>query len=398
MKILVIGAGIVGLATARQLAIERPGAEITVLDKEDHVAGHQTGHNSGVIHSGIYYPPGSLKAELCVRGAAMLKDFCDDKRIAHSRVGKLVVALNAAESDRLDEIQRRALANGVRDVRMIGASEITEIEPHIEGVRALHSPSTSIVDYVAVTEALGADVVARGGVLRTSSEVLGLRQEGSGVVVATTKGEFAADEVVVCGGLQSAELAVMAGDDPEPAIIPFRGEYYRIAPPHDDLVKGLVYPVPDPRYPFLGIHLTRRIDGTVDIGPNAVLALALEGYRRTDFSLRDLAGIVGTAGFGTLARTHWKTGAKEMIGSVSKRYFLAQARRYLPSLVLGDLLPAPAGVRAQAIRADGQLVDDFWISRRSRVTLIRNAPSPAATSSLAIAEHITRRVLETVPS
>ena len=398
MKIVVIGAGIVGLATARQLAIERPDAEITVLDKEDRVAAHQTGHNSGVIHSGIYYPPGSLKAQLCVRGAAMLKAFCDDKGISYRAVGKLVVALDAAEADRLDEIQRRALANGVTDVRMIGASEITDIEPHIEGVRALHSPSTSIVDFVAVTRALGEDVVARGGRMRTSTEVLGLRQDDSRVVVATDQGELTADEVVVCGGLQSAELAVMAGDDAEPAIIPFRGEYYRIAPPHDALVKGLVYPVPDPRYPFLGIHLTRRIDGTVDVGPNAVLALALEGYRRTDFSVRDLAEVVSTPGFGKLARTHWKTGAKEMVGSVSKRYFLAQARKYLPSLVLTDLLPAPAGVRAQAMRANGQLVDDFWISRRSRITLIRNAPSPAATSSLAIAEHITRQVLEGVRS
>ncbi len=398
MRIVVVGAGIVGVATARQLAIERPDAEITVVDKEPRVAGHQTGHNSGVIHAGIYYPPGSLKAQLCRRGSAMLKEFCDDKGIPYDNVGKLVVALDADEADRLDEIQRRALANGVHDVRMIGASEITDIEPHVEGVRALYSPSTAIVDFVAVTQAIADDLVARGGTVRESTQVTGFRQDQNGVAVLTGTGEIVADEVVICGGLQSAALAVMAGDDPEPAIIPFRGEYYRIAPPHDDLVRGLVYPVPDPRYPFLGIHLTRRIDGTVDIGPNAVLALALEGYRRSDISPHDLAAVVRAPAFRKLARVHWRTGAKEMVGSLSKRYFLAQARKYLPALVLSDLEPAPAGVRAQAIKNDGQLVDDFWITRRPRMTLVRNAPSPAATSSLAIAEHITRQVLEAVPS
>ncbi len=398
MRVVVIGAGIVGVATARQLAIARPDAEITVVDKESRVAGHQTGHNSGVIHAGIYYPPGSLKAQLCRRGSGLLKKFCADKGIPFENVGKLVVALDADEADRLDEIQRRALANGVHDVRMVGANEITDIEPHVKGVRAVYSPSTAIVDFVAVTQAIADDVVARGGTVRQSTVVTGFRQEANGVIVLTGSGDVVADEVVICGGLQSAELAAMAGDDPEPAIVPFRGEYYRIAAPHDDLVRGLVYPVPDPRYPFLGIHLTRRIDGTVDIGPNAVLALALEGYRRTDISAHDLAAVVRTPAFRKLARAHWRTGAREMVGSLSKRYFLAQARKYLPALVLSDLEPAPAGVRAQAIKNDGQLVDDFWITRRPRMTLVRNAPSPAATSSLAIAEHITRQVLEGVPS
>ncbi|MGS0685268.1 L-2-hydroxyglutarate oxidase [Nakamurella sp. GG22] len=398
MRIVVVGAGIVGVATARQLAIDRPDAEITVVDKEPMVAGHQTGHNSGVIHAGIYYPPGSLKAELCRRGSGLLKEFCADKGIPYQNIGKLVVALDADEADRLDEVKRRALANGVDDVRMIGASEITDIEPYVQGVRALYSPSTAIVDFVAVTQAIADDLVARGGAVRTSTPVTGFRQEEHGVVVLTGSGEIVADEVVICGGLQSARLAVLTGDDPEPAIIPFRGEYYRIAQEHAHLVKGLVYPVPDPRYPFLGIHLTRRIDGTVDIGPNAVLALALEGYQRTDVSASDLAAVLRTPAFRKLAKTHWRTGAKEMVGSVSKRYFLAQARKYLPALALSDLEPAPAGVRAQAIKNDGQLVDDFWITRRPRMTLVRNAPSPAATSSLAIAEHITRQVLEGVPS
>ncbi len=398
MRIVVVGAGIVGVATARQLAIDRPDADITVVDKEATVAGHQTGHNSGVIHAGIYYPPGSLKARLCRRGSVLLKEFCTEQGIPYTNIGKLVVALDADEAERLDEVKRRALANGVDDVRMIGASEITEIEPYVEGVRALYSPSTAIVDFVAVTRAFADDLVSRGGTVRTSTPVTGLRQEDHGVVVLTGSGEIVADEVVVCGGLQSARLAVMAGDDPEPAIIPFRGEYYRIAQEHAHLVNGLVYPVPDPRYPFLGIHLTRRIDGTVDIGPNAVLAFALEGYQRADISASDLAAVLRTPAFRKLARTHWRTGAKEMVGSVSRRYFLAQARKYLPALALTDLEPAPAGVRAQAIKNDGQLVDDFWITRRPRMTLVRNAPSPAATSSLAIAEHITRQVLEGVSS
>lgn len=398
MRIVVVGAGIVGVATARRLSIERPDAEITVIDKEARVAGHQTGHNSGVIHSGIYYPPGSLKAQLCRRGSGMLKAFCAENGIPYNNIGKLVVALDADEAERLEEIRRRALANGVDDVRMIGASEITDIEPHVEGVRALYSPSTAIVDFVAVTQAIAGDLTARGGSVRTATPVSGFRQEQHSVVVLTGSEEFVADEVVICAGLQSARLAVLAGDDPEPAIIPFRGEYYRIAPEHADLVRGLVYPVPDPRYPFLGIHLTRRIDGTVDVGPNAVLALALEGYRRTDISAGDLAEVVRNPAFRKLARTHWRTGAKETVGSISKRYFLAQARKYLPALVLSDLEPAPAGVRAQAIKNDGQLVDDFWVTRRPRITMVRNAPSPAATSSLAIAEYITRQVLDGVPS
>ena len=393
-RVVVIGGGIVGLATARQLAIERPDAQITVLEKELAVARHQTGHNSGVIHSGIYYPPGSLKAQLCRRGAALLKEFCREQDIAYDTVGKLVVALDDSELDRLAEIHRRALANGVDDVRMLDRSGIAELEPHAAGIRALHSPSTAIVDYGAVARGIVRDLRARGGQLCLGTRVTGLRGAGATSVVVTDQGEFPADEVVICGGLQSAELAVLAGDTAEPAIIPFRGEYYRMTPERSDLVRGLIYPVPDPRYPFLGIHLTRRIDGAVDVGPNAVLALALQGYRRSDFSLRDTAAVLTSPAFRHLAKVHWKTGAKEMLGSASKRYFLAQARRYLPELTLADLQPAPAGVRAQAIKNDGTLVDDFWITRRPGVTIVRNAPSPAATSSLAIAEHIAGQVLQ----
>jgi L-2-hydroxyglutarate oxidase len=393
VRIVVVGGGIVGLATARQLAIERPDAQVTVLEKELQVARHQTGHNSGVIHSGIYYTPGSLKAQLCRRGAELLKEFCQQHEIAYDNVGKLVVALDGSELDRLAEIHRRALANGVSDVRIVDRQGIGELEPNAAGIRALHSPSTAIVDFGAVARGIARDLQARGGQLRLGTRVTGLRSAGPVSAVLTDDDEFPADEVVICGGLQSAELAVLAGDAAEPAIIPFRGEYFRMAPGRSDLVRGLIYPVPDPRYPFLGIHLTRRIDGTVDVGPNAVLALALEGYRRGDVSIRDTAAVLRTPAFRHLAKAHWRTGAREVLGSASKRFFLAQARRYLPALTLADLQPAPAGVRAQAIKDDGTLVDDFWITRRSRLTLVRNAPSPAATSSLAIAEHIAGQVL-----
>ena len=388
MSVVVIGAGIVGLAVARQLLIDEPGAPVIVLDKEKRVAAHQTGHNSGVVHAGIYYPPGSLKAQLCRRGRDLLGDFCAANGIRVDPVGKLVVALNEAERDRLAEIERRALANGVSDVVMLDGPGLRRIEPEVAGVAAVHSPSTAIVDFVAVAGALAADITTRGGTVRLGSEVLDVRQGHGDVVVTTTAGEITANRVVVCGGLQSARLATLIGGDPDPQIVPFRGEYFRLTPDAADRVRGLVYPVPDPRYPFLGIHLTRRIDGGVDVGPNAVLALALEGYRRSTVSLADVRDILAWNGFRVMARQNWRMGAREMLGSLSKRYFAAQARAYLPGLRAAQLVPAPSGVRAQAIRRNGDLVDYFWITHDDRITMVRNAPSPAATSSLAIAEYI----------
>jgi len=388
MSVVVIGAGIVGLAVARQLLIDGPGEPVIVLDKEERVAAHQTGHNSGVVHAGIYYPPGSLKAQLCRRGRDLLGEFCAANGIRVDPVGKLVVALNEAERDRLAEIERRALANGVSDVVMLDGPGLRRIEPEVAGVAAVHSPSTAIVDFVAVAGALAADITTRGGTVRLGSEVLDVRQGHGDVVVTTTAGEITADRVVVCGGLQSARLATLIGGDPDPQIVPFRGEYFRLTPDAADRVRGLVYPVPDPRYPFLGIHLTRRIDGGVDVGPNAVLALALEGYRRSTVSLADVRDILAWNGFRVMARQNWRMGAREMLGSLSKRYFAAQARAYLPGLRAAQLVPAPSGVRAQAIRRNGDLVDDFWITHDDRITMVRNAPSPAATSSLAIAEYI----------
>lgn len=391
-----VGGGIVGLAVARQLRVERPDVDVVVLEKEDRLGAHQTGHNSGVIHAGIYYTPGSVKARLCRRGVELLKPFCDEHGITYRNLGKLVVATDAVEAARLDDIHGRALANGVTDVRMVERGEIAEIEPHVTGVRALLSPSTAVVDYAQVAQAYATDLRALGGEIRTGAAVTAVDRTSTETVVHTTVGEVTADHVVVCAGLQSSRVAAAVGGDDDPRIIPFRGEYYRLAAHRTGLVKGLVYPVPDPRYPFLGIHLTRRVDDTVDVGPNAVLALALEGYRRRDIDPKDIATILGWPGFLRMAKKHWRTGIHEMRGSLSRRYFAEQARRYVPELSADDLEPAAAGVRAQAVRRDGSLVDDFWITTADRVTLVRNAPSPAATSSLAIAEHVCHELLAVV--
>lgn len=391
-----MGGGIVGLAVARQLRVERPDVDVVVLEKEDRLGAHQTGHNSGVIHAGIYYTPGSVKARLCRRGVELLKPFCDEHGITYRNLGKLVVATDATEAARLDDIHGRALANGVTDVRMVDGREIAEIEPHVTGVRALFSPSTAVVDYAQVAQAYAADLRRLGGEIRTGAAVTAVDRTSTETVVHTSTGEVVADHVVVCAGLQSSRLAAAVGGDDDPRIIPFRGEYYRLADHRTGLVRGLVYPVPDPRYPFLGIHLTRRVDDTVDVGPNAVLALALEGYRRRDIDPKEVATILGWPGFLRMAKKHWRTGIHEMRGSLSRRYFAEQARRYVPDLSADDLEPAPAGVRAQAVRRDGSLVDDFWITTADRVTLVRNAPSPAATSSLAIAEHVSRELVAVV--
>jgi (S)-2-hydroxyglutarate dehydrogenase len=388
----VVGGGILGVAVAREILHRRPDTDVTLFEKEDRLAAHQTGRNSGVVHAGLYYPPGSNKAVLCRRGVGLLEQFCEEHGIRRVACGKVLVALDDAERARLDGIKERALANGVPGVRIIGPEELRELEPHVRGVAALHSPSTSIVDFAEVTRALAADAVADGARLLLGHKVVGLRTSSTDVVVtARSAGDLVSlefDRIVVCGGLQSDRLAELAGDGPDPVIMPFRGEYYALKPERRNLVNGLVYPVPDPRYPFLGVHLTPRVDGEVLIGPNAVLALAREGYTWGKISVPDLAEVIRTPAFWRFARRHWRTGIREMSGSLSKRRFVAGARAYVPELAVTDVVPCTAGIRAQALDADGGLVDDFRISIRDRVTLVRNAPSPAATSSLAIAEHI----------
>jgi (S)-2-hydroxyglutarate dehydrogenase len=396
----VVGGGIIGTAVARRLLAQQPDAVVTVLEKEDRLAAHQTGRNSGVVHAGLYYEPGSLKATLCRRGVALLREFCAEHGLPYDEVGKVLVALDGAEEQRLGAIAERARANGVPGVRVIDRGELRELEPHVAGIAALHSPTTAIVDYVAVTERLAADARAAGADIRTGFEVTGLRSAGGGVVVTSTAGEeVAVDRVVLCAGLQVDRLARLAGDDDAPRIVPFRGEYYALRPEKRALVNGLVYPVPDPRYPFLGVHLTPRFDGEVLVGPNAVLALAREGYRWRDVSPAELVAIARFPGFRRFARQHWRTGLAEMRGSLSKKAYTAAARRYVPELTVDDMVPAAAGIRAQALESDGSLVDDFRITRRGAVVAVRNAPSPAATSSLAIAEHLVDVLLtEDVPS
>lgn len=384
----VIGGGIVGLAVARELTNRFPGIGVTVFEKEDHVAAHQSGHNSGVVHAGIYYTPGSLKARLCLRGGSLLREFCQEHRIRLQELGKLVVASDDTELGGLAEIERRATENGVPGIRRVAKAEIQQIEPFVRGVGALHSPHTASVDFVAMCHALAGEITAADGTIRLGTRVRSVAEGAFGVRVTSDAGEWTFDQLIVCAGLTGDSLAAQLGGLADMRIVPFRGEYYELRPAARDRVKGMVYPVPDPRYPFLGVHLTRDVDGGVHVGPNAVLALSFEGYRRRDVSLADMRDIARWPGTSRLIRQHWRYGLKEMTDSLVKRRYLANVRRYLPQMQPGDMARSTAGVRAQAVRRDGSLVDDFVLRSTDRVMLVRNAPSPAATSSLAIAEHI----------
>lgn len=388
-RVGVVGGGILGLAVARRIGQQFPGTEVTVLEKEDRLALHQTGHNSGVVHAGLYYPPGSLKATLCRRGVGLLKEYAGEKGLPYQECGKLVIAVDASELPALEKIWERANANGVPGIRRMDAAALREVEPHAAGVAAVHSPHTAITDYVAVSHAFGEDVVKAGGTIELGFAVDGISQTASGVQVRAGHRRLDFDRLVLCAGLQSDIVARWAGDDAGPAIVPFRGEYFRLVPDRTHLCQGLIYPVPDPNYPFLGVHFTKRVDGSVDVGPNAVLAFAREGYRRGTVRPRELAAALAWPGFRRMAAKHWRMGLAEVAGSLSKRVYLRRAQAYVPEVTVRDIVPAPAGVRAQALDADGGLVDDFRISTLDRVTAVRNAPSPAATSSLAIAEHIT---------
>ena len=387
-RIAVIGAGIIGLAVARQLGIVRPGADVTVIDKEITVGAHQTSHNSGVVHAGVYYSPDTLKAILCRRGSLLLREYCADRGIVYDECGKLIIAAHDSEVEALGRIQVRAERNQVEGLRRVGREEIRELEPHANGVAGLYSPRTAITDYPAVARAFAEDILAAGGHLWLGKSVEAISSQSYGVVVRVVEEESIFDRVVICAGLQSDNVAEMAGDEEEPAIIPFRGEYYRLIASKNDLVNGLIYPIPDPNYPFLGVHFTRRVDGGVDVGPNAVLALAREGYLRSDFSPAGLLQTLRWPGFQKLARKHWKMGLSEMVGSISKHQFLNRARIYIPELQDSDVVRGGAGVRAQAVDRDGTLVEDFRIHHLGKVLAVRNAPSPGATSSLAIAEYI----------
>jgi (S)-2-hydroxyglutarate dehydrogenase len=390
----VVGAGIVGMAVARELTVRFPGIDVAVFEKEGHVAAHQSGHNSGVVHAGIYYRPGSLKALLCRRGAAMTREFCQEHDVRYRPFGKLIVASSEQELPGLARIEDRATRNQVPGVRRVPREEIAEIEPYVQGKAALYSPTTAAVDYVGMCAALARIVSAAGGNVRLSTPVTSLSETASGVQVRSAAGDFEFDYVIVCAGLNGDSFAKSLGRVGDLRIVPFRGEYYELAPQVRDRIRGMVYPVPDPRYPFLGVHLTRQTDDTVHVGPNAVLALALQGYRWSDVSLRDIALMASWPGTWQLARRHWRSGLDELAGSLSKRRYLESVRAYVPGLQLSDLRRSGSGVRAQAVRRDGSLEDDFVLQADGRVLLVRNAPSPAATASLAIAEH----VLSAMPS
>ncbi|HJS95022.1 MAG TPA: L-2-hydroxyglutarate oxidase [Solirubrobacteraceae bacterium] len=388
MRYVIVGGGILGLATARQLATGGDN-DVVVLEKERAIAGHQTSHNSGVVHAGIYYAPGSLKARLCRRGLGLLRDFCTEHDLPYDACGKVVVATTDREVEPLKRLAERAETNGVPGLRWLEQSELTTVEPNVRGVAGLHSPETAIADFAAVARAFAGQIAAAGGEVRTGAGVARVTHEAT--VELRDGSNLKADRVIVCAGLEADRLAIASGEPAEPRIVPFRGEYWQLRPERAHLVRGLIYPVPDPALPFLGVHLTRKIDGAVLLGPNAILSTARDAYERRRFDAHDVYDAITWPGTIRMLRRHWRAGVGELVRSASKRQFVREVARYVPAITPGDVLPALAGVRAQAIDRDGSLVDDFRLGVNGRVAWVRNAPSPAATSCLAIAEELLTR-------
>ena len=396
--VIIIGGGIIGLSTAMAFGKRNPRVRLLIVEKEDRIATHQTGHNSGVIHSGLYYKPGSLKARTCVEGAAAMVAFCREHAIPHEICGKVVVATREDELPALEELHRRGMANGVPNLSVLGPEQLREIEPHSTGLRALRVPGTAITDYVAVAEKYASIVAASGGTILTGAEVVGFVCRSGETVVETTKGEYSVGTVINCAGLHSDRIARLAaksaGYASDLMIVPFRGEYYEIIPERWGLVKGLIYPVPNPKFPFLGVHFTRRVRGGVEAGPNAVLALRREGYRKTDFRFSEAMATVTFPGFWRMARKYWQEGIQEYYRSLSKKAFVRALQRLLPELGNADLRPGGSGVRAQALDRSGKLLDDFQIIRSDGMIHVLNVPSPAATASLIIGQRIVEMVSE----
>ncbi len=395
-NVTIVGGGIVGLAVALEITRRFPSVRLLLLEKEDHVGRHQSGHNSGVIHSGIYYKPGSLKAKLCVAGAAAMVEFCREHGIPHQICGKVIVATEEEEFPRLEELWRRGIANGLTGLKSIGPEELREIEPNATGLRAIVVPSTGITNYAAVCDKYAELITAQGGTILTSHAVCGLKRTANEIVVETNHGAFSTASLINCAGLFSDRISRMAGDDPQVMIVPFRGEYYDLLPERASLVRGLIYPVPDPRFPFLGVHFTRRVNGTVDAGPNAVLAFRREGYRRTDFNLRDLASSLSFPGFWRMGAKNWRSGLDEFHRSFSKAAFVRALQRLVPAIQSTDLVPGGAGVRAQAVTREGALVDDFKFVPSDRMLHVLNVPSPAATASIVIGRSIVETAANTL--
>ncbi|MEO8571883.1 MAG: L-2-hydroxyglutarate oxidase [Chloroflexota bacterium] len=392
----IVGGGIVGLATALRLLEARPDLRLAIVEKESAVATHQSGHNSGVLHAGLYYAPGSLKARLCREGKTAIEAYAATRDIPVRHPGKLVVALTEDELPRLADLRERATANGVEGLEEIGPERMRELEPEVAGIRALWSPRTGIIDFNAVARAYAADLGAQGVAIHLGREVTAIEQRPGSVVLKTTAGDLAADHVIACAGLHADRVSAMTGEaGPDvPRIVPFRGDYYTLRPDARAFVTRLIYPVPDPRFPFLGVHFTPRHDGAVWAGPNAVLALAREGYKRTDIDLHDLVSTLTYRGFQRLALKHWRMGAAEMWRDVSRRAYVTEMQRYLPAIRGEDVRFGPSGVRAQAVARDGSMVDDFSLGGSGRILHVRNAPSPAATASLAIGRVLAETAIE----
>jgi len=390
--IAIIGGGIVGLSVGMQAVEQFPHLKLLILEKENGVAQHQTGHNSGVIHSGVYYKPGSLKAKLCVEGAREMVEFCARHGIPHEVCGKIIVATSADEAARLDGLSERGKTNGLEGLELLGREAMCEIEPHVAGIRALKVPSTGITSYAQVAQKYADLATARGAELKTSAGVVGFRNSSAEIAIQTRAGDWAARYVINCAGLYSDQVARLAGHDPEVQVVPFRGEYYDLVPERASLVRNLIYPVPDPRFPFLGVHFTRRITGTVDAGPNAVLALRREGYKRTDFDLGEAMATFMYGGFRKMAWRQWRYGLAEYRRSLQKSAFVRSLQQLVPEVRAGDLVPGGSGVRAQALAPDGNLVDDFRFVPRDLFLHVLNVPSPAATASLPIGREILKMV------
>ena len=395
VDVAIVGAGIVGLATAMALAQRRPDLSVTVLEKEDRVAAHQTGNNSGVIHAGLYYKPGSLKAQMAAEGARRMVEFCQEHDLPYELCGKVVVATTEAELPRLEELYRRGTANGVPGLEKISSEQIHNYEPHATGIAGLWSPNTGIVDYKAVCAKYAEIVRAGGGEIRLNTKVIGIEQPPGELVVQTTQGDVRARALVNCGGLQSDLIAKMTGSTQGVRIVPFRGEYYELTPQAQKLVRGLIYPVPDPRFPFLGVHFTKKIYGAVEAGPNAVLAFGREAYKKTDFNLGYVLGLLAFPGFWVMGAKYWRMGFGEMYRSWNKKAFVKALQVLLPELSLDDVKAGGAGIRAQAMDRGGKLLDDFSFVETANAIHVLNAPSPAATASLVIGEAIVDKALAT---
>ncbi|MDR3708795.1 MAG: L-2-hydroxyglutarate oxidase [Capsulimonadaceae bacterium] len=389
---LLIGGGIVGTATARAYLARHPNTRLTIIEKEPDLAKHQTGHNSGVVHAGIYYKPGSLKARLCVAGAQRMREFALERGIPFKEVGKLIVAVDDAGLASLDSLWQRAQANGVPGAELVGPEQIKEHEPHAAGRAGIWSPKTAIIDYTAVTQAYADDIRNAGGEIVTGAKVVDIESDSSGFFVTTTQGEYEGKTLVNCAGLYSDRIALMMGVEPYVRIVPFRGEYYTLKPECTSLVNGLIYPVPDPQFPFLGVHFTRSVHGSVEAGPNAVLALAREGYGKFDISIEETSQTLRWRGFQMIAARYWRTGLSEMYRSANKAAFAGSLRKLVPELRTSHLAPGGSGVRAQAIDSRGKMVDDFHVLVLRRSIHVLNVPSPAATASLSVADSLVQQI------